>query len=99
MPSTSSKFARLTFLTLRRQHYYIASICRRTAGPISEFSTTRAADFATAETNNSHLGPAIAWLRANTPLVRLSDLETYETILNATANGGFTITFNSNSIP
>lgn len=66
---------------------------------MSEFSTTRLADFATAETSNTHLGPAIAWLQANTPIGRLSSLEIYEALLNATANGGFAVTFNSNSVP
>ena len=66
---------------------------------MSEFSTTRLADFATAETNNAHLGPAIAWLKSNTPLVRLSDIELYETIQNAVTNGTFVITYGGNSVP
>ena len=66
---------------------------------MTEFSTTRLADQATAYANNAHLAPAILWLKSNTPIGRLSDLEVYEAIVNATTNGGFAITVSSNSIP
>jgi hypothetical protein len=66
---------------------------------MTQFSATRLADFATAETNNSHLAPAILWLKNNTPLARLSDLEIWETIANAVTNGTFVITYGGNSIP
>lgn len=66
---------------------------------MTEFSTTRLADFATAQTNNVHLAPAITWLKANTPLGRLSDLEVWELLANAVTNGTFVITYGGNSIP
>ena len=66
---------------------------------MSEFSTTRLADAATAYAANAHLEPAMLWLRNNTPLGRLSELELYEAIANAVTNGTFVITYGGNSIP
>lgn len=66
---------------------------------MAEFSTTRLADFATAETNNAHLAPAVAWLQSNTAMGRLTSLEVWEALQSATSSGGFVITFGGNNVP
>lgn len=66
---------------------------------MSEFSTTRLTDFTTAQTNNAHLAPAVAWLRSHTPMSRLSELEVQEALQAATTSGGFVITFGGNNVP
>jgi hypothetical protein len=68
---------------------------------MSEFSTTRIADFNAALTGNASLGPAIVKLKnvTGSQMARLSDLEIYETIASAVANGTFVITFGGVAIP
>ena len=66
---------------------------------MTQFSTTRLADYQAAIAGNVHLAPAIAALAAATPLGRLTNIEIFEAIQNAVANGGFVITFSGNSIP
>ncbi|VIO73894.1 hypothetical protein [Bradyrhizobium ivorense] len=66
---------------------------------MSQFSTTRIADHSGAVSSNAYLAPAIAWLRANTAMNRLSDLEIYEALSLATTKGGFAFSQNSHSIP
>jgi hypothetical protein len=65
---------------------------------LTEFSTTRAADFATAKTSNSSLATAIAAMRLNTPAGRLSDLEVYEA-LDLAKSGPFVIKLSGTQSP
>jgi hypothetical protein len=65
---------------------------------MSEFSTTRVADFTAATTANASLAPAIVKLKNISSIARLSDLEIYETLQSAVANG-FVVTFGGVSIP
>jgi hypothetical protein len=58
----------------------------------SQESPTRAADAKAALTSNSSLQPAITWLRQNTAMSRLSDLEINEVIRDAKNSGLFVIT-------
>lgn len=47
---------------------------------MTQFSTTRIVDKSTATTGNAQLTAAMHWLRNNTPMSRLSELEVYETL-------------------
>lgn len=67
---------------------------------MTQFSTTRVSDKATAITSNAQLQPAMTWLRVNTPMSRLTELEVYE-ILQAIAASGSWVRpqFNSTLVP
>jgi hypothetical protein len=67
--------------------------------PVSQFSTTRLSDKTTANTANTYLPQAVHWLRSNTALSRLSDLEVYEAIALAVSSGNFTISYQTHAIP
>jgi hypothetical protein len=62
-------------------------------------SATRFNDSKTATTSNASLATAIVWLRQNTAMARLSDLEINETIRDAVSSGLFTIKYNGTTIP
>jgi hypothetical protein len=64
---------------------------------MSEFSTTRASDKATAISANSSIQTAISWLRSNTQFSRLSDLEVFE-VIQWLLNNNFTITYSGTAI-
>jgi hypothetical protein len=65
----------------------------------SQESATRANDAKTATTSNASLATAITWLRLNTAMSRLTDLEINETIRDAVSSGLFTIKYNGTTIP
>lgn len=62
---------------------------------MGHFSSTRAADKQTAITGNAQLQAAITWLRSNTDLGRMNELEVFEIIQAATANNNFKIVFSA----
>lgn len=68
---------------------------------MSQFSSTRLADWSTANTSNTFLPQAVAWLRSHTPMGRLSDLEVFEVLQAASSGGGgpFVITYNTHAVP
>lgn len=65
----------------------------------SQESSTRANDAKNATTSNANLGLAISWLRQNTAMSRLTDLEINEAIRDAVASGLITMKYNGNTIP
>jgi len=69
---------------------------------MTQFSTTRIADKSTATGGNAQLTLAMHWLRNNTPMYRLTELEVYETLQAMSAASSVWTTmpkFNSVTVP
>jgi hypothetical protein len=58
-----------------------------------QFSPTLAADFAAGIASQAQMGPAITWLRSNTTLGKLTDIQIWLALQSAIASGNFVISF------
>jgi hypothetical protein len=63
-----------------------------------DFSSTLVADFAAQSAAQPQLRPAITWLRSNTILAKLSDIQIWLALQSAIANGGFAVSFNGTAL-
>ena len=62
-------------------------------------STSRLSDYRTSLSGNSSLAAAVAWLKANTAMNRLSDVEILEVIKDAVNVGSMTMKWSGTTIP
>jgi hypothetical protein len=61
-------------------------------------SATLAADFAAEVAAQTQLQPAITWLRSNTTLAKLTDIQIFLAIQSAISSGLWTISFNGTAL-
>jgi hypothetical protein len=62
-------------------------------------SSTRLSDYKTSLSGNASLVAAVAWLKANTAMSRLSDVEITEAIKDAVNVGSMTMKWSGTTIP
>jgi hypothetical protein len=62
-------------------------------------SATRLSDYKTSLSGNASLVAAVAWLRANTAMSRLTDVEVTEAIKDAVNVGSMTMKWSGTTIP